>query len=94
MEGLVLVVVLLLAAAIGAVVYFLPTIIAFKRGKRNRGRYPCPQPVPGLVPPRLGRFPGLGIERRQLTPRLDAPLPQKVRRMVRHQISSIGVTIP
>lgn len=28
---------LLLAAAIGAVVYFLPTIIAFKRGKRNRG---------------------------------------------------------
>lgn len=37
MEGLVLVVVLLLAAAVGAVVYFLPTIIAFKRGKRNRG---------------------------------------------------------
>lgn len=37
MEGLVLVLVLLLAAVIGAVVYFLPTIIAFKRGKRNRG---------------------------------------------------------
>ncbi len=28
---------LLLAFAIGLVVYFLPTIIAFKRGKRNRG---------------------------------------------------------
>ena len=50
----------LLAMAAGAAIYFLPTIIAKRRGKTNFRRHIRPQSFSGLYHDRLGRGPECG----------------------------------